>query len=133
MSGWPVARLATVRPDGRPRVVPCCFALDGDTLYSAVDAKPKTTSRLARLDDITAHPPVSLVVDHYADDWTQLWWARLDGAAEVLRAGPEQDRALSLLAGKYEQYRAQRPAGDVIAVRIERWQTWSWTGAAPGG
>lgn len=132
LEAWPVARLATVRADGRPRVVPCCYALDGDTLYSAVDGKPKRTMALGRLDDVRSHPPVSLVVDHYADDWEQLWWARLDGPAEVLTPGDEHDRAIALLQAKYRQYRERRPEGDVIAVHIEGFQSWSWTGAAPG-
>ena len=72
----PVARLATIRPDGSPRVVPICFALDGDTLYTAVDEKPKRTRQLARLDDIERDPRVEVVIDHYDDDWTQLWWVR---------------------------------------------------------
>ena len=130
VASWPVARLATVREDGRPRVVPCCFALDGDTLYSAVDGKPKRSQRLGRLDDVGVNPAVSLVVDHYADDWTRLWWARLDGRATVLDDGPEWQRAVELLRAKYTQYREHPPGGAVIAVRIEDWKTWSWSGSA---
>jgi PPOX class probable F420-dependent enzyme len=124
----PVARIATVRADGRPRVVPCCFALAGDRLYWAVDHKPKTTHQLGRLDDIAAHPAVSLVVDHYADDWSELWWVRLDGEARVVDDAEEREGALDLLAAKYQQYREHRPSGAVVAVDITRWQTWA---AAP--
>jgi PPOX class probable F420-dependent enzyme len=120
----PVARIATVRADGRPRVVPCCFALAGDLLYWAVDHKPKTTHQLGRLDDIAAHPSVSLVVDHYADDWSELWWVRLDGEARVIDDAEEREGALDLLAAKYQQYREHRPSGAVVAVNITRWQTW---------
>lgn len=121
----PVARIATVRSDGRPRVVPCCFVLDGGTLFWAVDHKPKTTQQLGRLDDIAAHPAVSLVVDHYEDDWSQLWWVRMDGHAQMLADEAERERALDLLAAKYPQYREHRPAGPVVAVVIDRWQSWA--------
>ena len=77
-----VARLATVRADGSPHVVPFCFAIgEGDVLYTAVDAKPKSTLELKRLDNVRANPHVSVLVDHYDEEWTQLWWVRVDGPA----------------------------------------------------
>jgi PPOX class probable F420-dependent enzyme len=118
----PVARLATIRPDGAPRVVPVCFALDGDIMYSAVDEKPKRTRRLARLDDIARDPRVEVVIDHYDDDWTRLWWVRLRGRAHVV----ERDhRALELLCAKYPQYRERPPLGPFIVVDIEVRTAWS--------
>jgi PPOX class probable F420-dependent enzyme len=128
-AGAPVARLATVRPDGAPHLVPVCFALDGDTAYSAVDAKPKRTQRLARLANVAAEARVALLADHYEDDWGRLWWARLDGRAGELPPGEERARALGLLAARYPQYDAAPPAGPVIAVRAERWS--GWRGGAP--
>ena len=119
-----VARLATVRPDGRPHVVPCCFVLSDEVLYSAVDAKPKSTRALRRLDNIRADPSVAVLVDHYADDWETLWWVRLDGRARIVDSGSEFDQALQLLAAKYEQYVRDPPLGPVIAVDITRWQAW---------
>jgi len=89
-----VARLATVGADGNPHVVPICFALDGDTLYTAVDAKPKSTRALRRLANIRANPRVEVVIDHYEDDWTRLWWVRLAGRARVVESDP---RGLELL------------------------------------
>ena len=86
-----VGHLATTRPDGRPHVVPCCFVLTGDVVYSAVDAKPKSTLALQRLRNLAVHPAASLVVDHYEEEWTQLWWVRLDGVARVLESGTERD------------------------------------------
>lgn len=121
----PVARLATVDAGGRPRVVPCCFALDGNAVYSAVDHKPKRSARLARLADIAANPAVCLVVDHYEDDWTQLWWVRLDGTARVVADGPEWERGVDLLVAKYAQYRERRPTGPVIVITIGQVRTWS--------
>jgi PPOX class probable F420-dependent enzyme len=117
-----VARLATVRPDGSPRVVPTCSALDGDTLYTAVDEKPKRTRRLARLADIEAEPRVEVVLDHYDDDWTRLWWVRLRGRARVVE---RDQRALELLCAKYSQYRKLPPAGPFIVVDIEDRAEWS--------
>jgi PPOX class probable F420-dependent enzyme len=116
-----VARLATVAVDGRPHVVPICFALDGDTLYTAVDEKPKSTRNLRRLANIEANPRVEIVVDHWDEDWTQLWWVRLSGVARVV----EHDRhALELLAAKYEQYRECPPAGPFVLVTIQRRSEW---------
>jgi len=121
----PVARLATVRPDGRPHVVPITFALDGDVLVTAVDHKPKSTTRLARLANVAAHPVASVLVDHYDDDWSQLWWARADGRAEVVAAGAAWERAVERLVAKYAAYRARPPEGPAIVVHVERWATWS--------
>ena len=119
-----VARLATVRADGRPHVVPCCFVLSGEVLYSAVDAKPKSTRALRRLDNIRANPPVVMLVDHYADDWAALWWVRIDGSARVIDSGTEFDHAIRLLTGKYEQYRHTAPPGPVVAIDITGWRAW---------
>ena len=120
-----VARLATLGPDGRPHLVPICFAVEGETLYSAVDEKPKRSPRLQRLENIRRRPEVTVLVDHYEEDWTRLWWVRLDGLARVLEEGTERRHALELLRAKYEQYRAEPPRGAVIVVRVERWTGWS--------
>ena len=116
-----VARLATVGADGRPHIVPICFALDGDTLYTAVDEKPKATRRLRRLANIEADPRVEVVIDHWDEDWSRLWWVRLSGEARIV----EHDaRALELLQAKYPQYRDQPPAGPFILVTIRRRSEW---------
>jgi PPOX class probable F420-dependent enzyme len=115
-----IGRLATVTATGRPHIVPVCFALAGRRIVTAVDAKPKVTSELARLENVRATGRASLLVDHYAEDWSELWWVRVDGVAEVVRS----DAAIDALAAKYEQYRAVRPAGPVIAIEPERWGSW---------
>ncbi len=120
-----VARLATVRPDGHPHVVPITFALDGETIVTAVDDKPKTTARLQRLRNIEVHPFVSVIVDHYDDDWSRLWWARADGTARILGEDTEREQAISRLAEKYAPYRERPPRGPVLAVVVERWTSWS--------
>ncbi len=122
-----VGRLATVDRQGVPHVVPFTFALDGRTLYWAVDRKPKRSTRLKRLDNIDANPNVALVVDHYEEDWDALWWVRAAGTARILVEGAgERDRALALLGEKYGQYRTSPPEGPVVAVdlvRVSGWQS----------
>ena len=118
------ARLATIDPDGRPHLVPIVFALDGDTLYSAVDRKPKRSQTLRRIENARIRPDVTVLVDHYEDDWDRLWWIRLRGRARVLDAGDEMARALALLAGKYEQYRDEPPSGPVLAIDITEVRVW---------
>lgn len=120
-----VGRLATVTADGRPHVVPCCFAVVEDAVYSAVDAKPKTTTALKRLDNIEATATASLVVDHFAEDWSQLWWVRVDGPTAIVESQVEAEQALDALAEKYEQYRAARPAGPILRITIDRWADWT--------
>jgi PPOX class probable F420-dependent enzyme len=120
-----VGRLVTVDPDGRPNPVPFVFALDGDVLVSAVDRKPKMTGSLRRLANIQKRPEVSILVDHYEEDWEVLWWVRLRGRARVAEEGPDRERAVKLLAEKYPQYRDRSPDGPAILVEIEGWKGWS--------
>jgi PPOX class probable F420-dependent enzyme len=120
----PVGHLATVTAQGWPHLVPCCFVLEGEWIYTAVDTKPKSTLDLRRLDNIGAHGEVALLVDHYDEDWADLWWVRVDGRAEVWESGPRRQRALAALATKYRQYRESVPPGAVIAVEISRWRSW---------
>jgi PPOX class probable F420-dependent enzyme len=120
-----IAHLATVGPNGHPHIVPVCFALDDATLYFAVDSKPKRTTDLKRLRNIAANPAVSVLVDHYEDDWSRLWWVRLDGVARVLTDQAEILKALDLLAARYSQYRANAPAGPFVEVVIASVTGWS--------
>jgi PPOX class probable F420-dependent enzyme len=123
-----VARLGTIAAADRPQLVPCCFALDGVVAYSAVDDKPKRTARLQRLANVAAHPVATLLVDHYDEDWTTLWWIRAGGPARVVPSGEaEHDRAVILLLAKYVQYADHRLDGPVLAVDLTEWRTWSAT------
>jgi PPOX class probable F420-dependent enzyme len=119
-----VARLATVDAHTQPHLVPIVFALAGETIYSVVDAKPKRTTELRRVQNVSANPRASVLVDHYDDaDWGALWWVRADGRARVLSLDePEAGRALELLAQRYPQ---QRAIGPVLAIDVERWTGWS--------
>lgn len=124
-----VARLATVAPGGLPHLVPVVFAVaadNGDVVYTAVDAKPKTTRRLRRLANIDSNPLVSLLVDHYADDWTQLWWVRVDGVATVHTDGDALELGRLLLRAKYPQYQSVSLDGPVIEVAVRRWSSWHY-------
>jgi PPOX class probable F420-dependent enzyme len=120
-----VARLATTDPDGRPHLVPIVFAVDGDTLYTAVDRKPKRSRTLRRIENARARPDVTILVDRYDEDWSRLWWIRLRGRARVLDAGDERQRALQLLAEKYPQYEDEPPDGPVLAVDVTETRAWS--------
>ncbi len=120
-----VARLATVGADGRPHIVPITFAPADGTLYFAVDHKPKRSTNLQRLRNIEANPAVTVLVDHYEDDWTKLWWVRVDGTARMVQEGPEFEEAIALLTARYEQYRSNRLAGPVVVIKVERMTGWS--------
>jgi PPOX class probable F420-dependent enzyme len=120
-----VARLATVSAAGVPHVVPCTFAPDGDSIYVAIDHKPKTTTNLKRLRNIAASPGVAMLADHYDDDWQTLWWVRADGVASVLAEPAAMSRPIRLLAERYWQYADQPPAGPVIAISVTAWTGWS--------
>jgi len=120
-----VARLATVTPDGRPHIVPVTFAVDGKMIYTAVDAKPKSTTDLRRLDNMRAHPDVAVLADHYADDWTELWWVRADGRAEIVADPVAMSAPIALLTARYPHYLAQSPPGPLIVVAVTRWTGWA--------
>lgn len=120
----PVARLATVTHDGAPHLVPVVFAVRGETLFTAVDGKPKSTQRLKRLANIEHDPRVSVLVDHYSDDWTQLWWIRADGDATVVYDGPDHCEGHAALRAKYPQYQSVPLDGPVVRVAIRRWTSW---------
>jgi PPOX class probable F420-dependent enzyme len=120
-----VGRLATLAPDGRLHLVPICFALDGDVLYSAVDDKPKRSGRLQRIENVRVHSDVAVLVDHYEEDWSRLWWVRLRGKGRVVEQGQELELALRLLAEKYDEYQQRPPRGPVLAIEIDEWRGWS--------
>lgn len=120
----PVARLATAAADGRPHLVPVVFALQDGIVYTAVDAKPKTTQRLKRLTNIESNPQVSLLVDRYDADWTRLWWVRADGIAAIHHDGEAMHAGRDLLRAKYAQYQSVSLTGPVIAVVVRHWSSW---------
>jgi PPOX class probable F420-dependent enzyme len=125
----PVAHLATVDSGGAPHIVPIVFALIDRDLVTAIDAKPKAARTPTRLINIRHHPQVSVLADHYEEDWSRLWWVRLDGLATVYASGPESEAGLSALRARYRQYRTVGVPGPVIRIRVERVRGWR---ASPG-
>jgi PPOX class probable F420-dependent enzyme len=124
----PIAVLGTVGADGAPHLVPVVFAVrtsgEATTVYTAVDAKRKSTHRLRRLANIASNPRVSLLVDHYDADWTQLWWIRADGVAAVHESGEEMAIGYAALRRQYPQYERVALDGPVVTVTITRWSSW---------
>jgi PPOX class probable F420-dependent enzyme len=123
-----VAHLATVGADALPHLVPVCFAVEGDTVYSAVDHKPKRGTQLRRLDNLRTTGHACLLVDQYGEDWSTLWWVRLDGRGRVTGNPREVALALAALGDKYSQYAVQPPGGPIIAIQVTRWSGWSAAG-----
>ena len=118
-----VLRLGTADAAGKPHLVPATFAVVGGVVAIAVDHKPKRHTNLKRLRNVEENPAVTLLVDHFDEDWDRLWWVRADGRAQVI----ENELAYELvdaLVDKYEQYREHRPAGPVIRIQVNRWSGW---------
>lgn len=125
-----VGRLATIGGNNKPHLVPVCFSLDGDHIVTSIDQKPKTTTWLRRLDNVRMNPSVSVLVDHFEEDWNRLWWVRLDGRGRVVEDSAELDGLLGGLRQKYRgQYGLHPPIGPAIVVDIERWVGWSASGS----
>ena len=122
-----VARLATAGADGRPHVIPICYAFDGESLFSPIDEKPKRVepARLRRVRNIGENPQVALVVDDYSEDWTRLAYLLLRGTAEIVSGGPIHARAVQLLRDKYDQYRTmaleEKPVLKIMPSSIAAW------------
>lgn len=124
-----VGRLATADGSGQPLVVPICYAWDGEALVSAIDAKPKRAGELARVRNIRENSKVSVVIDHYEEDWRRLRWVIIQGMAEILTAGRDFARAVDLLVAKYPQYIGMglsRDAGMMIKVRPGKVLQWRY-------
>jgi PPOX class probable F420-dependent enzyme len=119
-----VACLATASAVGKPHLVPVVFALANDVVYTAVDAKRKTTHRLRRLLNIEENPQVTLLVENYESDWDLLWWVRADGTAEIHDRGEQMATGYDLLRRKYPQYQRISLTGPVVAITVTRWASW---------
>lgn len=122
-----VARLATVRPDTSPHVVPVTFAVVDGAIVTMIDHKPKTTDRLQRLANIEFEPRVAVLVDEWSEDWDRLSWARFDGVADIHEEGAVWATAQDALTSRYDQYRDRPPTGPAIVVAIEKVIYWSST------
>lgn len=125
LNGARVGRFASVVPDGRPHVVPVTFAVTDGTVVHMIDHKPKTTTSLQRLTNVETTPEACLLVDAYDEDWSALWWVRVDGAVSVERGGSRWEGARAALAAKYHQYRDAPPAGPAIFLSMDRVTHWA--------
>lgn len=129
-----VGYLGTVRADGRPHIVPIVFALEGRTVYSIADPKPKAGQDLLRHRNIAANAAVTLLVEHYDERWERLWWVRADGTATVTEDGAERDTAIRLLRDRYPQYLTwTTPFGAATLVQVERVASWTMEDASAQG
>ena len=124
-----VARLATADGDGRPAVIPICYAFDGECFYSPIDEKPKRVAprQLKRVRNIETNPHIALVIDDYAEDWSQLAYVLVTGLADIIQPGTDEHaRAVALLRDKYPQYQAmaidERMLIKITPTRIKHWQ-----------
>lgn len=122
-----VGHLATIQPSGDPHIVPITFAVHDTTVVTMVDHKPKSATRLQRLVNIERHPSVTVLADRYSEDWSELWWVRVDGRAEIHEDDKAWRDARTALADKYEQYRDQIPEGPAIVISIDRVSSWEST------
>lgn len=120
-----VAHLATLTSADRPHIVPIVFVIDGAHLMTAIDQKPKRTRDLQRIRNIERTPAISVLIDHYDEDWRRLWWVQLEGTARVLRDSAQIRRPIALLSAKYAQHAADPPAGPVIDMTIDTWRGWA--------
>ena len=132
LSREPTIWLATVRPDGRPHLVPLVFALvdrvDGPVAYWAVDGKPKAGPTLQRITNLEANPTAELLADGYEEDWSRLWWVRASVTGREVLDPDERQEALAALVDKYPQYRAERPDGRIFCLEVTGVRGWSGAG-----
>lgn len=127
-AGARVAVLATLDRSGQPHLVPVTFVVDGDRVWTAVDSKPKGATPLRRHANIRANPAVSLLAQHWDEDWSALWWVRADGIATISETPESVDGVARLLRSKYDQYQSVHVSGPVIAITVHTWRGWT---AAP--
>jgi PPOX class probable F420-dependent enzyme len=124
-----VGHLATASESGVPHVIPVCFAFDGAAIYSVLDQKPKRAAltRLRRVRNIQANPRVSLVVDHYEEDWQRLWYILVTGEAVLLLDDDQRDAAIAILRRKYPQYQDmdidQNPVIQITPGKVISWNS----------
>ena len=121
----PVAVLGTILPDGRPHLVPVTFAAAGELVVTAVDWKPKSGRKLRRITNLETDPRATLLIHHYAGDWGELWWVRVEAIGRIHGQGPDWEGAIAALAAKYPQYRERPPEGAVIALAPQRVVSWA--------
>ncbi|MGZ3587097.1 MAG: TIGR03668 family PPOX class F420-dependent oxidoreductase, partial [Candidatus Limnocylindrales bacterium] len=105
---------------------------------SALDEKPKRGAdpyQLSRVRNLVARPTVTLLIDHWAEDWARLAWLRLEGLGQIVDPPPagspepnEHEAAIAGLRARYPQYRTQRLEGrPLLRIAVTRVVAWSAT------
>jgi PPOX class probable F420-dependent enzyme len=117
------ARVGTFDERGHIHLVPIVFVIEGDTLYSSTDEKP----RAKRLRNLQRDPRVSVVIDVYDEEWSKVWWVRLVGRGRAVEEGPEFERARRLLCEKYPQFEGDPGGGPIMAVDVDEWSGWAYS------
>jgi PPOX class probable F420-dependent enzyme len=132
LDSLPIARLALRDLDGAPEALPIVFARVEASLWSPIDGKPKgPAGQLGRLARLERSPEVMLVLDHYADDWRELWWIRLRATAEIIHGKhPDWLPAIEALHAKYPQYQTTDMFKDDPTMLRFTWQSVNWWAAA---
>ncbi len=119
------AVLATADEMGAPHLVPITFVLEGEIVYTAVDGKPKRPGKLRRHENIRAEPRVCLIAEHWDEDWSLLWWVRVDGLAQVIASNSAVQHVVELMRHKYDQYNTVPIGGPVIEIAVHTWRGWA--------
>lgn len=128
-----VAHLATADGRGQPHVIPVCFVLVAGRFYTAIDEKPKRSTRLRRLRNIEENGQAALVFDEYDEEWSRLGYVLVRGPASLVEGGLEQERAVAALRQKYRQYRSMALEGrPLIRIAPERVASWGRLGDGGG-
>jgi len=116
------ATLGTLDSRGRPHLVPISFALRNGEIVSAIDHKPKSTTSLGRVANLTRDNNVTVLIDRYDEQWIRLGWVMVRGLARMDAPGS----ATGALSARYPQYRSFPPKGDVIAIAPVSITWWTW-------
>jgi PPOX class probable F420-dependent enzyme len=115
--------LGTVHADRGVDAVPVVFVVVGDLIVIPIDTvKPKAGARLQRLRNLEADHRAVLLVDHYDDDWSALWWVRVHGPAH--EAEPSVDQ-LEQLATAFPAYEVPGAVTSVIVLRVDQVSGWT--------
>ena len=122
------ATLATMASDGGPRLVPVCYAIVEDTIWIALDEKPKAVQDvrdLARVRDVVARPDVTLLVDRWSEDWTDLAWVQIHGTARLVEPDSVPGAIVPALRDRYPQYDGQAlEAAPMLAIEVSTIRRW---------
>ena len=135
MKSWIAERLDSARrgflataTDNTPHVVPIVFVRIDQLLFSPIDGKPKSKQQLRRIRNLERNPVCSLSIDHYSENWNELWWLRLDCRASVI---PMNDDIARGLKEKYRNYESISVGESAISLAIHNYRFWSMDGAEP--